>query len=75
MRRAQLLDRSLLSSVTDNKYIDIDSDGNSYGIELTVFNSNTNSNTDSNANCDANSGINYNANSITKSNDACKAPT
>jgi len=67
MRRAQLLDRSLLFSVTNNKYIDMDSDSNSYGIELTVFNSNTDSNTDRNADCDANSGINY--------NNAYRAPT
>jgi hypothetical protein len=52
----------------------MDSDGNSYGIELTVFNSNADSNTNSNTNCDANSGINYNANSIAKSNNACEAP-
>ena len=52
----------------------MDSDGNSYEIELTVFNSNADSNANSNADYDANSGINYNANSITKSNDACEAP-
>ena len=63
-----------MSSVTNNKYIDIDSDSNSYGTEPTVFNSNADSNANSNANCDANSGINYNTNSIAKSNDACKAP-
>ena len=50
--------------------MDTDSDGDSYGTELTVFNSNTNSNADYNAN----SGINCNANSITKSNNACEAP-
>jgi len=74
MRRAQLLDYSLLFSVTDNKYIDINSDGNSYRTEPTVFNSNANSDANSNADCDANSGINCNADSITKSNNACKAP-
>ena len=67
-----------MSSVTDDKYIDIDSDGNSYGIELTVFNSNANSNTnsnaDSNADYNANSSINYNADSIARSNDVYKAP-
>ena len=51
--------------------MDTNSNGNSYGTEPTVFNSNA----DSNANYDANSGINCNANSIAKSNDACKAPT
>jgi len=51
-----------------------DSDGNSYGIEPTVFNSNANSDADSNANCDTDSGINCNANSIAGSNNACKAP-
>jgi hypothetical protein len=55
--------------------MDTDSDGNSYGIELTVFNSNTDSNADSNADYNTNSSTNYNANSIAKSNDACKAPT
>ena len=59
--------------------MDIDSDGNSYGIELTVFNSNadsdTDSDTDSNADCDADSGINCDADSIAGSDDACKAPT
>jgi len=43
MRRAQLLDYNLLSSVTNNEYMDINSDGNSYGTELTVFNSNADS--------------------------------
>ena len=51
-----------------------DSDGDSYGTELTVFNSNTNSDADSNANCNANSGINCNADSIARSNDTCKVP-
>jgi len=74
MRRARLLDHSLLSSVTNDKYMGIDSDGNSYGIELTVFNSNANSNADSNANCNTDSGINYDANSIARSNNACEAP-
>ena len=55
--------------------MDTNSNGNSYGTEPTVFNSNADSNADSNANYDANSGINCNANSIAKSNDACKAPT
>ena len=53
----------------------MDSDGNSYRTELTVFNSNTDSNTNSNANYNTNSSINYNANSITRSNDTCEAPT
>ena len=44
----------------------MDSNSNSYRTEPTVFNSNTN--------CDTNSGINYNANSIAKSNNAYKAP-
>jgi hypothetical protein len=47
MRRAQLLNYSLLSSVTNNKYIDTDSDGNSYRTELTVLNSNADSTTKS----------------------------
>ena len=38
----------------------MDSDGDSYRIELIVFDSNTNSNTNSDADCDADSGINYN---------------
>ena len=42
--------------------MDIDSDGNSYGTEPTVFDSNANSDAD----CNADSGINY--------NDAYKAP-
>ena len=54
--------------------MDINSNGDSYGTELTVFNSNADSNTNSNANCDANSGINCDANSIAKSNNACEAP-
>ena len=54
--------------------MDTDSDGDSYGTEPTVFNSNTDSDADSDADCDANSGINYNANSIARSDDACKAP-
>jgi len=52
----------------------MDSDGNSYGTELTVFNNNADSDTNSNANCDTDSGINYDANSIARSNDACEAP-
>ena len=67
------MDHSSSSSVTDDKYIGTDSDGNSYGTEPTVFNSNTDSNTDSNADYNADSSINYNANSITKSNNAYKA--
>ena len=51
--------------------MDIDSDGNSYRTKPTVFNSNT----DSNADYNANNGINYNTNSITRSNNTCKAPT
>jgi len=43
MRRAQLLNCSLLSSITDNKYMDIDSNSNSYWTEPTVFNSDTDS--------------------------------
>ena len=78
MRRARLLDYSLSSSITDNKYIDTDSDGNSYGIEPTVFNSNADSNTDSNADsnadCDADSSINCNDDSIVRSDDAYEAP-
>ena len=44
----------------------MDSDGNSYGTEPTVFNSNADSNTNSNADS--------NANSIARSNNAYKAP-
>ena len=55
--------------------MDTDSNGDSYGTEPTVFNSNTDSDANSDANCDADSGINYNANSIAGSNNACKAPT
>ena len=62
--------------------MDIDSDGNSYRTELTVFNSNADSDTDSNANsdadsntdCNANSSINCNADSIAGFNNAYKAP-
>jgi len=54
--------------------MDMDSDGNSYGTELTVFDSNTNSNANSNTDCNADSGINCDANSIARSNDAYKAP-
>ena len=74
MRRAQLLDYSLLSSVTNNKYINTDNNSNSYGTEPIVFNSNANSNADSNADYNADSGINYNANSITRSNNTYEAP-
>ena len=72
------MDRSLSSNVTDDKYMDISSNGDSYGTEPTVFNSNVNSNTDSNtnsnANCNADSGINCNANSITGSDNTYKIP-
>jgi len=44
----------------------MESDGNSYWPEPTVFNSNANSNADSDAD--------YNANSITISNNTYKAP-
>ena len=54
--------------------MDIDSNGNSYGTEPTIFDSNTNSDANSDANCNTNSGINCNANSITRSNNAYKAP-
>ena len=50
----------------------MDSDGDSYGTELTVFDSNANSDADSNADCDTDSGINYNADSIAGSDDACE---
>ena len=63
-----------MSSVTNNKYMGMDSDGDSYRIEPTIFNNNTDSNAGSNANCNTNSGINYNANSIVRSNNAYKAP-
>ena len=54
--------------------MDTDSDGNSYGTEPTVFNSNTNSDANSDANYDADSGINCNVNSIARSNNAYKVP-
>jgi hypothetical protein len=60
------LDYSSSFSITNDKYIDTDSDGDSYGTEPTVFDGNTDSNADNNADCDANSSINY--------NDAYKAP-
>jgi len=63
-----------LSSVTDNEYMGTDSDGDSYGTEPTVFDSNANSDADSNADCDTDSGINYNADSIAGSNNTCEAP-
>ena len=53
----------------------MDSNGNSYRIELTVFNRNANSNANNKADWDANSSINYNINSITRSNNTYKAPT
>ena len=63
------MDYSLLFNVTNNKYINIDSNSDScYGTELTIFNSNANSNTNS----DADSGINCNTNSIIKFKDAYK---
>ena len=52
----------------------MDSDGNSYRTEPTVFNSNANSNADSNADYNTDSGINCNANSIARSNNACEVP-
>ena len=54
--------------------MDTDSDGDSYGTEPTVFDSNTDSNANSNADCNADNGINYNANSITGFNNTYKAP-
>jgi len=78
MWRAQSLDRSSLSSVTDDEYMDMDSDGDSYRTELTVFDSNADndadSDADSDADCDADSGINCDADSIARSDDACEAP-
>ena len=74
MRRAQLSNRSSSSSVTNNEYMDTDSDGDSYRTEPTVFNSNTDSDANSDANCDTNSGINCDANSIAGSNNAYEAP-
>ena len=53
MRRARLLDRNLSSNITDNKYMDINSDGNSYGTEPTIFNSNANSTAKSENACEA----------------------
>ena len=67
MRRAQLSDRSSSSSVTNDEYMDTDSDGNSYGTEPTIFNSDA----DSNANNDAHS----NADSTAESENAYKAST
>ena len=61
------------SSVTNNKYINIDSDGDSFGIELTVFDSNANSDANSDVDCDINNGINYDANSIARFNNTCEA--
>jgi hypothetical protein len=74
MRRGQLSDRSSSSSVTDNEYIDMDSNGNSYRTEPTVFDSNTDSDANSDADYNADSGINCDANSITRFNNACEAP-
>jgi len=54
--------------------MDMDSDGDSYGTEPTVFDSNTDSDADSDADCDADSGINCDADSIAGSNNAYKAP-
>jgi len=53
----------------------MDSDSDSYGTELTIFDSNTNSNADSDADCNADNGINYDTNSIARFNNAYKAPT
>lgn len=55
--------------------MDTDSDGNSYRTELTIFDSNADSNANSNANYNTDSGINCDANSITRSNNTYKAPT
>ena len=72
------MDYSLLSSATNDKYIDIDSNYDSYGTELTIFNSNADSNADSNANsdadCDADSSINCDDDSIIGSYNAYEAP-
>ena len=65
MRYAQLSDHSSLSSVTDDEYMDIDSDGDSYGTEPTVFNSN--------ADGDANSDAHSNTNSTAELENACEA--
>jgi len=73
MRHAQLLNRSLLFSVCDNKYINIDSDGDSYGTEPTVFDSDADGDANSNAHSDADSGINCGTDSTTKSENAYKA--
>jgi len=62
MQCAQLLDRSSSSSVTNDEYIDINSDSNSYRTEPTVFDS------------DANSDADYNADSSINYNNAYKAP-
>jgi len=43
MQRTQLSNRSSLSSVTNDKYIDTDSDGDSYWTEPTILNSDTDS--------------------------------
>ena len=55
MRYTWLLNYSLLSSVTDDEYMDTDSDGDSYGTEPTVFNSDADGNANSNAYSDADS--------------------
>ena len=64
-----------MSSFTNNKYIDINSDSNSYRIKPTVFNSNANSNADNNTDNNTDSSINYNTNSIIKSNNTYKVST
>ena len=55
-----------------------DSDGDGYGTEPIVFDSNTDNDVDSDADCDADcdadSGINYNADSIAGSDNIYKAP-
>jgi hypothetical protein len=54
--------------------MDINSNGDSYGTEPTVFNSNTNSDANSDADCNTDSSINCNTDSITGSNNAYKVP-
>ena len=73
MRRAQLLNCSSLSSVTDDEYIDTDSNNNSYRTELTVFNSDANNNTNSNTHSDANSNTYSNTDSTAELENTYKA--
>ena len=81
MWRAQLLNYSLSSSITDNEYIDTDSDGNSYRTEPTVFdsdadgdtNSNAHSNADSNAHSDADNDAYSDADSTAESENIYEA--